>query len=499
MSQMRIIFALSGADEKAAIARQAEGWGLGAAYYPRSLPEVESLVSTDSADAIVTDFFFHSGAFAEWLTLWPLPAVLIVDPGDEAGRIEKTLADESSLFLVREPGCQHVGRLPILLHKVLNIRESLSRQNAHLQMTEHQYLNLLQAIPDIVYSLDGQGCFIYLNDAVRSLGFEPAKLIGKHFSEIIHPSDVPKVSRSLVLARLSGTVTGATAAPKLFDERRSGERMTKNLEIRLRFSEESESYRYATVNAYGEVSSVGWLLPEYENKAIGTVGIIRDITMRKSHEQDLEKALAAREVLLRETHHRVKNNLQVVSSLLNLQENVVKSEEARDVFLECQTQIQSMAMVHEVLYRSDRVEGVGMQAYFDRLAEYLSSVFDALSRGVTCSFQAEGVFLDLDDAIPTGLIVNELVSNAFKHAFPGGRRGHILACLTDGLGYRELLVEDDGVGFLATRKPDGSEAGIGTELVNALAAQLRGQIERGPSAGTGARIRIRFPRRDHEE
>ncbi len=493
MNPPRVIFAVGSEDERSAFSSASAGAGFGEVHFPMDIAEVEALVSTDQADIIITDFTFHSGAFADWLTLWPLPAILLVDPSDAPEKIERTIGDEASLFVQRDPEGSYLARLPIYVRKVLNIRESLSRQNAHLKMTEHQYLNLLQAVPDIVYTLDGEGRFMYLNDSVRSLGYEPEKLIGKHFSELIHPSDVPKVSRSAVLSSFRGIVTGTESAPKLFDERRSGPRMTRNLELRLRVNVRNSDYCYASVNAYGEVSAGGWQLPEYENVEFGTVGIIRDITTRKEHELELEKALATKEVLLKEIHHRVKNNLQVVSSLLNLQENVVDDPGARKVFLECQTQIQSMAMVHEVLYRTDNFEGVEMQVYFERLTEYLASVYEAAAIGVRCSVDATGIFLDLDSAIPVALIVNELVSNAFKHAFPGGEGGVVAISMTQSADYLELIVSDDGVGFAASmsRNPE-KEPGIGTELVQALASQLRGELER--SSHGGARTRIVLPK-----
>lgn len=494
MSGPRVLFAIDSEAERRALAGILPGADFGEALFPLTIAEVEALVGNDAADVIVTDFRFHSGAFADWLTLWPLPVVLLVDPADKPERIERTLRDESSLFLMRDPEGHYLELLPGLVRKVRNVRESLSRQNAHLVMTEHQYLNLLQAIPDIVYTLDAEGCFLYLNDSVRSLGFEPEKLIGKHFSEIIHPADVPKVSRTSVLKQLKGTCTGDELAPKLFDERRAGQRMTRNLELRLRQNTGPDGYLYASVNAYGEVSCAGWQLPEYEDLDLGTVGIIRDVTVRKEHELELEKALAAKEILLKEIHHRVKNNLQVVSSLLSLQENVVDDEAARRVFVECQTQIQSMAMVHEVLYRSANFEGVEMQAYFERLVDYLSTVYDAGYRGILCEVEAGEVILNLDDAIPVALIVNELVSNAFKHAFPGGRTGQVRIAMTQTESERRLLVSDDGVGFEASRLAKLSEPGLGSELVQALAAQLRATLER--TEVEGSSTSLVFPRRE---
>jgi PAS domain S-box-containing protein len=493
---IKVIFAVEDEAERSAFAAAMNDACPGCElFYPTNIAEVEGLYSNDRADAIVTDFRFHGGALADWLTFWPLPAVLLVDPKDDLERVAKTISDESALFVQRMPELGHVKVLPLLIRKALNVRESNARQNAHLQMTEHQYMNLLQAIPDIVYIIDGKGRFVYLNDAVRNLGYEPSSLIGKHFSEIVHPDDFPKVSRMQVLKPLAGVVTGDQGAPKLFDERRSGKRMTRNLEVRLRYGALADDYLLGSVSSYGEVSCSGYALPEFEGIDLGTVGIIRDISVRKEHEQALESALAAREVLLKEIHHRVKNNLQVVSSLLNIQETAIVDEGARKVFVECQTQIQTMAMVHEVLYRSSSFEGVEMQSYFERLVDYLASVYEGGFRGITWSVDAHGLSLNLDDAIPVALIVNELVSNCMKHAFPAGRRGHITVSMQDGEDSCELRIEDDGAGFSPESAGNRTEAGIGTELVQALAAQVRGTMDRGPGpGGIGTRVSIAFVR-----
>jgi PAS domain S-box-containing protein len=496
MGGLRVIFAVEDAKERDAFAKVAARLERCVVHYPLNIADVEALYSDDAADAIVTDFRFHNGALADWLTIWPLPAVLLTDGRDDLERIERTIRDESSTFVEREPDGRHLELLPVLIRKVINIRESLARQNAHLQMTEHQYMNLLQAVPDTVYILDKDGRFMYLNPAVRDFGYEPAKLIGKHFSEIVHPVDLPKVSRTEVLPLFEGTITGPESSPKLFDERRTGARMTKNLEVRLKYGEGVDDYAVGSVNAYGEVSCAGYKLPEFEGMGLGTVGVIRDVSARKEHERKLESALAAKEVLLKEIHHRVKNNLQVVSSLLNLQESAVADPAARKVFLECQTQIQSMAMVHEVLYRSSDFEGVDMQKYFERLVDYLAGVYDAAYRGLSWSIDANSVALDLDEAIPIALIVNELVSNSLKHAFPDGRQGGIRLALAERGGDWLLEVSDDGIGFEASRKSD-EEKGIGTDLVHALAAQLHGHVSF--STEDGAVVRILFPRTEADD
>jgi PAS domain S-box-containing protein len=496
----RVIFAVDGEEEREAFAAAFKSSCPGGElFFPANIADVEALYSNDRADAIVTDLRFHGGALADWLTFWPLPVVLLVDPEDDMDRVEKTVRDEAALFVLRIPGFGHIRALPLLIRKSLNVRESVARQNAHLQMSEHQYMNLLQAIPDIVYIIDGGGRFVYVNDSIRGIGYEPSKLIGMHFSVIVHPEDVPRVSRADALRSLRGVVTGDEGAPKLFDERRSGRRMTRNLELRLRPGDMVGDYRIGSVTSYGEVSCSGFALPEFQGVEQGTVGIIRDITLRKEHELALESDLASKEVLLKEIHHRVKNNLQVVSSLLNIQEAAILDEDARKVFVECQTQIQTMAMVHEVLYRSSSFEGVRMDTYFERLVDYLSSVYEGGYRGVSCRVEANGASLDLDDAMPVALIVNELVSNCMKHAFPVGRDGKIRVSLREsGEGWL-LEVEDDGVGFdrgAAGVLADGEkESGIGTELVLALAAQVRGEVTRSPGrGGAGTLVSISFAR-----
>jgi two-component sensor histidine kinase/PAS domain-containing protein len=505
---LRVIFAVGDDEEgsafSSAMAAAAPGCEL---FFPSSIAEVEALYSSDRADAIVTDFRFHGGALADWLTFWPLPTILLVDPSDDLDRVGRTVRDEAALFVQRMPAFGHVRVLPLLIRKALNLRESTARQNAHLQMSEHQYLNLLQAVPDIVYTLDSKGKFIYLNEAVRSLGYEPASLIGRHFSVLVHPEDVPRVSRDEAVPPLLGTTTGEGRAPKLFDERRSGKRMTRNLEVRLRLGDLVEDYKLASVTSYGEINCSGFALPEFEGSELGTVGIIRDVTVRKGHDLALEAALASREVLLKEIHHRVKNNLQVVSSLLNIQEPGIVDEASRKVFVECQTQIQTMAMVHEVLYRSSSMAGVEMRPYFELLVDYLSSVYDGEYKGVSCAAEAEGVTLDLDDAIPVALIVNELVSNCLKHAFPEGRKGRIRVSMREEGEDWVLEVEDDGVGIAgqgsSAPRSEAKEPGIGTELVQALSGQLRGALSRGPgavsssgspSSGPGTLVTMRFPR-----
>jgi putative nucleotidyltransferase with HDIG domain len=165
-----------------------------------------------------------------------------------------------------------------------------------------RYIAIIKALPDIVYRIDPEGNFTFVNDSVRNLGYEPEELIGEHFSKIVHPDDVKLFARNFVLPKYRGKVTGDDNAPKLFDERRTGIRKTKDLEIRLMLKKKKKNMdeRIGTVIAFGDVSSTGHYdreIEEEDKQFLGTLGIIRDITERKKAEELLHKLNRALKVV----------------------------------------------------------------------------------------------------------------------------------------------------------------------------------------------------------
>jgi PAS domain S-box-containing protein len=486
---MTVLMALESAGERTRISAAIEQHG-DECVFAGSILDVEAAMG--SIDVVLTDTSFANGSFADWLSLWPVPAVLVAEPEEDPVRLASLIADESSTFCIRDPASAWERFVPILLRKSLAVRESLDRQNVSIVRAESSYMNLLRMVPDIVYVLDGDGCFAYLNDAITQLGWKPADLIGRHFAELVHPEDVAEVGRNTILRRYEGVLTGAEGAPKLFDERRSGERMTKGLEVRLKHKVEP-GWTKASVDSWGEVSSLGVRLPEFQGRGTGTIGIIHDVSERREAAKRLAKELDSRDLLLKEIHHRVKNNLQVVSSLLSLEGDSITDDWTRNIFTECQTQIHSMALVHEQIYRGSCFDEIDAAAYFARLAEYMASVHEARSRGIQIDVRAAGLTLAIDTAIPLSIIVTELLSNAFKHAFPDGRTGTICISMERQGSEYELAVCDTGAGFKASEaapKTPGRK-GVGMEIIGALAEQLGGTFSQ--SGTEGVRSTLRFP------
>jgi two-component sensor histidine kinase len=209
-----------------------------------------------------------------------------------------------------------------------------------------------------------------------------------------------------------------------------------------------------------------------------------DITVRKHAEEQIRVSLREKEALLQEIHHRVKNNLQIVSSLLHLQAAQVGDSPALAVFTESQNRIRAMALVHETLYRSQDLGQINVAGYLDSLCAHLFRAYGVASSRIHLDLDVADVPLDLDWAIPCGLVVNELVSNALKYAFPHDRPGRVgveLARRPDGAYL--LAVSDDGVGLPAGLDVQHTQT-LGLQLVWGLTQQLAGQVQVEGMSGT---------------
>jgi len=192
-------------------------------------------------------------------------------------------------------------------------------------------------------------------------------------------------------------------------------------------------------------------------------------------------------MLLKEIHHRVKNNLMIISSLLNLQSRYIKDKESQEIFKESQNRAQSMALIHQRLYQSTDLKNIDFKEYITTLANDLYRTYVDDTSRVSLTLNIDECRIDINTAIPLGLILNELITNSMKHAFPGNEKGTINIDFKKNDDKYILIVSDDGVGFpedLDYQKTDS----LGLQLVNNLTDQISGELELDTTRGTTFKI-----------
>lgn len=217
----------------------------------------------------------------------------------------------------------------------------------------------------------------------------------------------------------------------------------------------------------------------------------KEIKERKKVDEKIRISLKEKEALLREIHHRVKNNLQVISSLLDLQSGRLKEKSSIDAFKESQNRIKSMSLIHEQLYQSKNLTKIDFEKYIKNLTINLFNLYSGSPDDISIKINAKDVLMSIGKAIPCGLIINELVSNSLKHGFPDGKQGEILIdfLLENDKEYK-LVVKDNGIGFPEDLNLQNIES-LGLQLVNMLTQQLKGTVELDRNHGTT--FKITFP------
>ncbi|KYC41064.1 hypothetical protein WA1_23390 [Scytonema hofmannii PCC 7110] len=230
--------------------------------------------------------------------------------------------------------------------------------------------------------------------------------------------------------------------------------------------------------------------PEY---GIVLVAVQQDITEHKQAEEKIQRSLKEKEVLLKEIHHRVKNNLGIVSSLLQMQCRRTQDLQVTPILLDSQNRIASIALVHEKLYRSEDLTNINFAQYIPDLVTHLFDSYNIRSSHIKLHFQVEDVGLDIESAIPCGLIVNELISNALKYAFPNKQTGEIIVKLYEDEHHLILIVRDNGVGLPVEFDKKKTKT-LGINLIQGLVKQLRGSIEINSQQGTEFKITFKKSR-----
>ncbi len=212
--------------------------------------------------------------------------------------------------------------------------------------------------------------------------------------------------------------------------------------------------------------------------------VCSDITQRKISEAQLQASLHEKEILLKEIHHRVKNNLHIMANLLDLQSDAIQDPKLLEIFILCQNRIHTMTLIHEQLYQSENLAKVDLGKYIHRLVGNLYSSYNSNANRIILKIEVESVPLNIETAIPCGLLLNELVTNAFKHAFPHNRCGKVhIALHQDATAQLHLTIWDNGIGIQADFDWQNSPS-LGLKLVHILSKQLKAKVKFNGTNGT---------------
>ncbi|MCD1296158.1 hypothetical protein CUJ83_14235 [Methanocella sp. CWC-04] len=332
------------------------------------------------------------------------------------------------------------------------------RYEKKLHDSESSLRRITDNMMDMISQTDISGIFQYVSPSHKAiLGYDPNDLLGRSVLDFVHPDDREKVRRDISEAIFSA-------------------------------SRGKSSFRYRHADGhYIWDETIGNVLCNDSGDKIGAIFCGRDITERKLVEDQIKASLREKDVLLKEVHHRVKNNLQIVSSLLSLQSGYVRDERDVELFRESQNRVKSMAFIHERMYQSKDLSRIDFEEYIQSLTMHLLRSYGASGDRIVLNMDVDNVLLGVDTAIPCGLIVNELVSNSLKYAFPDGEKGSISVGLHNDNGKYILVVGDNGIGLPEDLDLRNTTT-LGLQLVNTLVNQLEGEMELERDSGTLFRI-----------
>ena len=339
-------------------------------------------------------------------------------------------------------------------------REIAERKRAEeeLKSSEERLKVLFEYAPDGYYLNDLKGNFVDGNKAAEEIvGYKREELIGKNFLKLtlLPPEQIPKAA-----AVLAKNAMGMSSGPDEFTlNRKDGNQVL------------------VEINTFPV---------KFKRKTL-VLGCARDITQRKKAEEKLKASVEEKGVMLREIHHRVKNNMQIVSSLLRLQAQNIKNRKLLGMFNEAYNRIKSMALIHEGLYGSKDLANINFAEYVKKITTHLFSVYHRISKRIKLKLKVREIYFDINTAIPCGLIINELVTNSLKHAFIEGESGEISVKIEKSHDKFTMFVKDTGKGFPKDLDFLSAKT-LGMQLVTDLVDQLDGRIRLYRKNGTKFKI-----------
>ena len=351
----------------------------------------------------------------------------------------------------------------------LNIASvALKRRKAEKELEDRE--RLLRLVTDnmlnLVAHVDKDGKFMYVSPSVKNLlGYEVDEVLGKNvfeFMELTHPDDIEKVMSTFI-------DDNQTYKPG-------------NVQHRFKCAD----------NHYMWINSSGNPLFDSENKYNGVVFSMTDIDSIKNTEEKYKSSLHEKELILRELHHRVKNNMQIISSLLSLQAKSLKDERDLEIFKSSQSRVKSMALIHEKLYDSPDFSHINLADYIQSLVEELYDTYNIRADKIHLKINIHDIKLNMETSIPLGLLINEIVSNSLKYAFPENENFEnpkLVIELKKEKNDYILMIMDNGIGIHDKLDLEKSES-LGMQLINSLTEQVDGKLKLDTSHGTKFTIKF---------
>ena len=346
---------------------------------------------------------------------------------------------------------RRIEKLEKAKSKLEIIKERLTTEKAFFDQ-------MFESSQEVIAMVDNKGVILRINKKFTQVfGYSSKEAVGKMLDELVTPPEL------------------RSEAQKISREIEKGKGIT------------TEGLRQRKDGRLINVSIIG--LPIIINhQQVGQYAIYIDITDRIKMEERLKASLKEKEMLLGEIHHRVKNNMQIMASLFRLQSSQAKDKSIREFFNVGQNRIKSMALIHESLYRSPDLARIDFSDYIKKITTHLLAMYSIEGKKVKLTTEVENVYLDINRAIPCGLIINELVSNALKYAFPGNSNGEIMVKMfSDENGKYKLIISDNGIG-LPENVDFRQTKTLGLQLVTDLVRQLDGHIQLEKDKGTTFKI-----------
>lgn len=344
-----------------------------------------------------------------------------------------------------KPATDSAGRRIKLFGIVQDITEHKNAEQA-LQVSEEKYRTIVETASEGICIIKDETSIIFTNKKfAEMLSYTQAEMMGENVYTFTDP-EYHEILRDNLRSRRLG--------------------VKEQYDYKLR----CKDGRIIWITASGS--------PLYTEKGefLGSLAMVTDITDRKLADEQIKASLKEKEALLKEIHHRVKNNLQIISSLLSLQNSVTNDEKYRELLRDSQNRIKSMALLHELLYKSKDLSSINISEYINSLISYISRSYQHYSSHSSIHIDVEDIYLDIEKAINVGIIVTELISNSIKYAFPESMTGEIRVDLHRKGSAIILTISDNGIGLPEDLDIHNMPT-LGLQLVEILAQQLEGTLE----------------------